>query len=865
NWPSAGPDSIIFENAGYLYTLDLNGGQPKKLSIYLPGDRDFVRKHWDNVSKLTTAFDLSPDGKRAVFNSRGNLYTVPAKEGSIRALTQTPGVRELYSAWSPDGKWIAYISDRSGEDEFYVIPQDGMGKEIRITTDGKVFRLQPVWSPDSTKLLFADKSLRLFYVDINEKKPVLVDQGKYADLTDYSWSPDSRWVAYAKTAENLFGVIDLYSLADKKITPVTSSFTTSSNPVFDQNGKYLYFLSARDYNEVIGAFDFEVALPKPVRVYAVTLRADLASPFAPQSDEVSVKKPDVEAQAAADQKKDEKKDAKKDEKSAGKDDSKEKPEPFHIDLAGIAGRVVGLPITPGNLGGLLAAKDAVYYVSQPVTGLSGPLPGENPTLHIFDMKERKDHALFSPLNGYALSYDGKKLLYAAPREGASDDDQGGNTAYGIVDATVPSDGPHKVGEGALDLSSMRAEIDPPAEWKQMLYEVYRQERDYFFEAAMNGVNWEAQRDKYAQLLPYVADRYDLTYILGEFIGELSNSHTYNGGGDSPNLKPVNTGFLGVDYELDSSSGRYRIKKIYPGENWNDALRSPLTEPGVDVKPGDYLLAVNGRELRAPQSPYEWFTNTAGQNVTLTVNSKPAEEGSRRVVVKPIASEFKLHELDWIETNRRKVDEATKGRVGYVYLPDMEDVGLNEFFKQWFPQVRKEGMIIDVRYNGGGFVDQIIFERLRRIVLGMGTARNFESTPNPDPAFFGSMACVTNEYAASDGDFFTYYFKLYKLGPVIGMRTWGGVRGIRGNIPLIDGGYVTRPEFSLYDMNSQWVIENKGVQPDIVIDNTPDQVMAGHDPQLEKAIDVVLKQIQEHPRTLPPRPPDLPAYPTKPGQ
>ncbi len=873
NWPSAGPDSIIFENAGYLYTLDLAGGQPKKLIIYLPGDRDFVRKHWDNVSKLTTAFDISPDGKRAVVNSRGNLYTVPAKEGSIRALMQTPVVRELYSAWSPDGKWIAYISDRSGEDEFYIIPQDGMGKEIRITTDGKMFRLQPVWSPDSTKLLFADKSLRLFYVDINEKKPVLIDQGKYAaDLTDYSWSPDSRWVAYAKADQNMFGVIYLYSLADKKITPVTTSFTNSVNPVFDQNSKYLYFLSARDYNEVVGAFDFEVANPKAVRVYAVTLRSDLPSPFAPQSDEVSVKKPDAESKGAKDQKKDEKKDEKKDakkeekkdEKSEAKDDSKEKPEPFRIDLAGIAGRVVGLPIPPGNLTGLAAAKDTVYYFALPTIGLSGPLPGETPSIHVFDMKERKDHALLSPANGYALSFDGKKLLYAAPREGASEDDPGGNSVYGIVDATIPADGPHKVGEGALDLSAMRAEIDPRAEWKQMFYEVYRQERDYFFEASMNGVDWDAQRDKYAQLLPYIANRYDLTYILGEMIGELSNSHTYSGGGDYPNLKPVNTGFLGVDYDLDSASGRYRFQKIYPGENWNDALRSPLTEPGVDVKQGDYLLAVNGRELRAPQSPYELLVNTAGQNVTLTVNSKPSEEGSRRVTVKPIATEYKLHELDWIDTNRRKVEEATHGRVGYVYLPDMEDVGLNEFVKQWFPQIRKEGMIIDVRYNGGGFVDQIIFERLRRIVLAMGTARNFEPTPNPDPAFFGSMACITNEYAASDGDFFTYYFKLYKLGPVIGMRTWGGVRGIRGNIPLLDGGYITRPEFSLYDMNSQWVIENKGVQPDIIVDNTPDQVMAGHDPQLEKAIEVVLKEIQEHPKKLPPRPSDLPAYPTKPG-
>jgi tricorn protease len=378
------------------------------------------------------------------------------------------------------------------------------------------------------------------------------------------------------------------------------------------------------------------------------------------------------------------------------------------------------------------------------------------------------------------------------------------------------------------------------------------------------MDWAGIRDKYAPLLPHIADRYDLTYVLGEMIGELANSHTYTGGGDYPDLQPVNVGVLGVDFEADAANNLYRFKKIYKGENWNAALRSPLTEPGVDVKEGDYLLAVNGRPLRVAQNPYELFVNTAGENVTLSVNSKPGEEGARNVVVKPISSEFSLRELDWIEGNRRKVDQATGGRVGYVYLPDMEDAGLNEFVKQYFPQIRKEGLIFDVRYNGGGFVDQIILERLRRILGGMESARNFESSTIPDMVFHGSMVCVTNEYAASDGDFFTYFFKHYKLGPVIGMRTWGGVRGIRGYIPLLDGGYVTRPEFSLYGLDSQWLIENRGVQPDIVVDNRPDQVMAGHDPQLEKAIEIAMKEIQEHPKKLPPRPADLPAYPPGPG-
>jgi tricorn protease len=398
----------------------------------------------------------------------------------------------------------------------------------------------------------------------------------------------------------------------------------------------------------------------------------------------------------------------------------------------------------------------------------------------------------------------------------------------------------------------------------MFNEVYRQERDFFFEAAMNGVDWDKIRDKYAALLPSVADRYTLTYILGEMIGELSNSHTYVGGGDYPDLPHANMGLLAADYELDAASGMYRFKKIYPGENWHNELRSPLTEPGVNVKEGDYLLAVNGRPLRSPQSPYELFVNTANDTVTLTINSKPSEDGSHTVQVKPIADEGPLRELNWVEGNRKKVDAASNGKVGYIYIPDMGDEGLNAFVKEWFPQVRKEGMIIDVRYNGGGFVDQLIFERLRRVLAGMDAARNFESGTVPPVVFHGAMVGITNHYAASDGDIFSYFFKQYKLGPLIGTRTWGGVRGIRGQFPLIDGGFITRPEFARYDLSSKWVVENRGVQPDIVIDNRPEQVVKGQDPQLEKAIELVMKEIQANPKKLAPRPPDLPAYPEGPG-
>lgn len=850
-WPSLSGDTIIFQNGGWLYLYDTKTEKARKLDIQIEGDFDQLRNHWDSTAKLIDSPDISPDGKRAAFTARGDVYTVPAEHGSARNLTSTPGIREQNVAWSPDGRWVAYLSDRTGEQAIFIRPQDGMGPEQQITNGGPEFLMQPVWSPDSSKIAYADSSLHLYYVDIRDKHPVLVDTAKYAEITNYSWSPDSKWLSYDKTPENGYPAIELYSLADSKISDVTTDFYPSFNPVFDPAGKYLYFLSFRTYNEVLGVYDFDFANPQAARVYAVTLRADEASPFAPQSDEVTVKPPvtpDTSATTPAAQSTPAAPPAKKDETA-----EKEKKQPFRIDLAGIQDRIVALPTPPGNLGSLAAADGRVYYSSTPTYGFSGPLPGLTPEIHVFDLDKRKDQVLVAGATGFALSFDGKKLLYQAP-----------DNKYGIVDATPPGDGPHHIGEGALDLSGLRADIDPRAEWKQMFNEAWRQERTFFYSKSMNGVDWPAERDKYAQLLPYVADRFDLTWVIGEMFGELSNSHMYVGGGDFPDLHPVNVGMLGVDFELDDASGRYKIARILPGENWDASLRSPLTEPGANVHAGDYLLAVNGHELRAPQDPYQLFVDTANENVTLTVNSKPTMEGSREVVVQPLPTEFKLRELDWIDTNREKVDKLSDGKIGYVYLPDMGPSGLNEFVKQYFPQIRKQGIVFDVRYNGGGNVDQIILERLRRILAGMSSARNWAPNTVPGNVFNGYMACLTNHYAASDGDIFTYYFKFYKLGPVIGTRTWGGVRGIRGEVPLMDGGYITRSEFSLYGLNSQWIVENHGVEPDIELENTPDKLAEGHDPQLEKAVDLLMQQIQEHPKVLPPRPPDLPAYPSGPG-
>ncbi len=845
-WPSLGGGRIVFQDGGYLYLYNLKTGKTRKLTIYLPGDFLQARPHWVHVGKLVTSYGLSPEGKRAVFTARGDVFTVPAKKGSIRDITQTSGARERDAVWSPDGRWIAYISDASGEDEFYIRPSNGLGKQVRVTFDGKMWRLRPVWSPDSTKLLFADKDLRLFYVDIHVKKPVFIDQGKYSDLTDYTWSPDSQWVAYAKVAQNLNSVIYLYSIADRKITAVTTSFWNSVNPIFDPTGKYLYFLSDRSFNAVPDNFDFEAVYPQTTRVYVMTLRASLPSPFAPQSDEAKTTPHPAPTGPAA-----------------GKS-AKAAPKPFHIDLEGIENRVVALPIPPSQISLLSAARGRVYYLTRPVQGFSGPLSDSQPELHVFTLKDRKDHVLISGVDGYSLSFDGTKVLYSAPPKHPPASGGPATKIYGIISAEEPK-APHKVGEGALKLSKMEMDVDPPEEWKQIFYDVWRQERDFFFEKSMNGVNWAHVRDKYARWLPYIKDRYDLNYVIGEMIGELGSSHTYVGGGDFPNLHPVKVGLLGVDFGLDAQRGLYTLKKIYPGENWNPALVSPLTEPGLNVKPGDYLLAVNGHSLRAPENPYAAFVNTAGQNVTLTISSNPDNpKPSRNIVVRPIVSEYELRQLDWVRANRRKVTKETHGKVGYIYLPDMESLGLNDFVEQFYPQIRKQGLIVDVRYNGGGFVDPIIFERLRRVLAAMMSARNFKSQTIPPVVFYGYLDCIANHYTASDGDFFTYFFKKYKLGPVIGERTWGGVRGIRGMMPLIDGGYITRPEFSLYNLHSQWVVENHGVEPDIKVDNRPDLVIRGQDPQLEKAVQILMQEIHQHPKVLPSRPPDLPAYPPGPS-
>jgi tricorn protease len=823
-WPSLGPNAIIYENGGYLYVLDLTTEKTRKIPVEVPCDRILTRPSYEKVAKFVRTFSLSPSASRALFGARGDIFTVPKEKGDIRNITQTPVIREISPTWSPDGKWIAYFSDRTGEYELYIRPQDGTGDEIQITTDGDCYRFQPIWSPDSKKLLYSDKKLRLFYVDIDEKKPVEIDKSDVTDIRSYVWSPDNKWVAYVKHASNDFGSIYLYSLDQKKKFQITDDFNDDRNPAFDPDGKYLFFLSSRSFNPTFSDFESAYIYRNSRNIYVVTLQADSLSPFAPESDE-------------------EKGEKEKEEKDKGDKDKKEekkaKPKKIKIDLTGIDQRIVGVPIKPGNYAGLKAVKDKLFYLAMPAIPVrEEPIEPQN-DLHMYDMKERKDHTLLTNINGYDISKEGDKAIYHS------------KDTYGIIET---KQGEHKIGDGKLNTTNMQMKVDPRGEWRQMFDEAWRLERDFFYDPNMHGVDWDLMKERYGQLLPYVAHRADLNYILGEMIGELCCSHTYVGGGQMPKTDQVGVGLMGADLEPDKSSGFYQFKKIYQGQNWDKKRRAPLTEPGVVVKEGEYLIAVNDEVVRYPDNLFRYFENTVDKQTKIKVNDKPTAKGARELTIKPIGSDNTLRYIDWVETNRRKVEEATNGRVGYIHVPNTSISGLNEFSRAFFPQVRKEGLIIDVRYNSGGMVPDMFLEHLRRKLVSMWVPREGQDWLTPSAALHGHMVCIINASAGSGGDAFPYYFREYNLGPLIGTRTWGGLVGIARWLPLMDGGYVTCSEFAFRNLKGEWDVENYGVDPDIEVDNRPDLVMAGHDPQLEKAIEVILKKIEESPKKLPKRPP-----------
>lgn len=817
-FPSLGPDSIVFENGGYLYRLDLATEKINRIPVYIADDQVRARTELVKVADNIGSWDIAPDGARAVFGARGEIFTVPARNGNTRNLTGTSGVHERDVAWSPDGRWIAFISDKTGQEELYIVPQDGSAPAMQLTADTDCYKYAPLWSPDSKKLLWSDRLFRLRYLDIDSKKITEVARSRYWEIHDYAWSPDSAWIAFSDRAENGMQKIFLYSLDSREIIEVTDSWYSSYSPCFSSDGQYLFFVSDRDFNPVYSRTEWNHAYLNMSRIYLVTLNRQAKSPFGPRSDEVKVATPETARTGKP-----------KEEKLATRTPAEKLR--LKIEREGLKDRITALPVEVSSYYGLTSVGDKLYYLKR-------SFGDRQASLKYYDLSKLEEKNL-GQVNNYVISADHKKMLVQQGRD------------YAIID--LPS-GPVKI-EEKLNLSGLEMWLDRKAEWAQIFNECWRQMKDFFYAPNMHGVDWGKVRANYEPLARAVNHRADLTYVIGEMIGELNCGHTYVGGGDLPRVERIKVGRLGARLERDSS-GYYLIKKILAGQNWDKNLRSPLTEVGVDVKEGEYIIAINGQSVKEVKDIYELLVNKAGKQVTLKINSRPDDKGAREVVVVPVETENSLYYYNWVKKNTEYVAKATGGKVAYIHVPDMGVTGLNEFVKHFYPQTDKKALIIDVRGNGGGNVSPMLVERLARQAVMMDIARGSVPRPDPEALILGPKVCLINEFSASDGDIFPYRFKRLQLGKLIGKRTWGGVVGIRGTLPLIDGGYLNKPEFSTYSLEGEWIIEGEGVEPDIYVDNDPAREYEEIDEQLNKAIEVVLEELKS-------REPKLPAVPTYP--
>lgn len=819
-FPSLGDEAIIYENGGYLYTYDLTSGEVAKIEIKIASDFLHSREVRKDASKSINSFAVSPDGKRVTFGARGDVFTVPVKSGITRNLTQTASVHDRNVEWSPDGKYISFISDVTGEDEIYIMKQDGSAKAVRMTSNGDTYKYNPVWSPDSKMLLWGDKKLRLQYLDIETKSITLVAKSEAWEMRSYEWAPDSRWITYTLPKNGSVSEIHIYGVHDKSDHRVTGEWYEVGGSTFSDDGKYLFFSSQRNFNPIYSRVEWNYAYSDRGKVYFITLQKETPSPFNPENDEVKIavaKKPE----ATDKDKKDEKKDDKTDKKA---DDKKIK-----IDFDGIVDRTMALPVEVASYFSIRALENNVYY--------SKFKSGERrSSLMMYDLKAKKETKI-GDYGTFIVSADKKKMFISNKGK------------YYVVELPKSS---LKLSKN-IDVSNMKVLVNPRKEWKQIFTESWRQMRDFFYAPNMHGLDWPAIHDKYAELVPHVNDRHDLTYIIGEMIGELSTGHTYVSGGDKITAPRIKTGLLGAEISLDKS-GYYQIEKILKGENWAKNTVSPLTQLGVDVNEGDFILAVNGKSTNKMNDIYQSLVGTVGQQVELTVADNASGKNERKIIVIPIADESKLYYLNWVRDNIEKVNKATNGQVGYIHIPDMGVAGLNEFVKYFYPQLAKKALIIDDRGNGGGNVSPMIIERLSRELTMMGMSRNTGTNTKPAQMMVGPKVVLFNNYSASDGDFFVYQFKKLGLGKTIGTRSWGGVVGIRGSLPFIDGGSLQKPEYAPYDhVTGEWIVEGWGVDPDIVLDNDPAKEYAGEDQQLNKAIEVILEEMKNT-KPLPKIPP-----------
>ena len=855
-WPSSdNSGKIVYELNGELQVLDIRSRKSDAISITVPDDGLARRPGRVSAAGQIESVGLSPKGERAVFAARGDVFSVPIEKGPTRNLTHSSGAHDKWPNWSPDGSRIAFISDLSGEEELYLAPQDGLKAPEQITHGGNAMRYQPEWAADGKRIAFGDKDGKLHVVSLSDRKLIEIADSPRGQIRDYVWSPRGNYLAFSMAVSGSgFSAVYIWNAADGKVNRVTDDMFNAYNPAWDPQGNYLYFLSDREFAPQISQIEFNYATNRDAYIYAMALRKDVKHPFPPESDEVAITKPDEapkpKGTPPALEPKEPAKDLNKElNKEPAQEAEKDKPspspspemkpdatKPFVIEFDGIATRVGRVPLGADNYGGLSAKAGHLLYGVGPAFyyGRQGDRPA---SLRIYSLKDRKETTIAEDVRGYSMSDDGSKVLVAQ-----------GQT-YNLYDATPQGDKSRK----PISTAGLFVDRVPAEEWNQIFNEVWRRYRDWFYVSNMHGYDWAALREQYKPLLQYVAHRSDLNYVISEMISELTVQHAYVEGGDFQIPSRPRVGLPGARFELDKTAGRYRIAKIFEGQNEEDIYRSPLTEIGVNVSVGDFVLAIDGEELKAGDDPYRLLRNKADNPVQLTVNNKPSMEGARTVSYRPTADEGSLIYLDWINGNRRKVSEATGGRVGYIHIPDMGANGIREFIKWYYPQIRKEGLIVDVRANGGGNVSRMLIERLRRKLLALNYSRTVdEANTYPDAVFTGPMVALLDGNSASDGDIFPAMFREAGLGPLIGKRSWGGVVGISNRGQLIDGGGISVPEFGFANTKGQWVIEGYGVDPDIEVDNDPKSLLEGKDPQLERGIAEIMARLRQ-PTRLPAKP------------
>ena len=859
---SAGPGAIVLEQFGQIQLYDLASARLTPLKITIAGDISEMRQKYVNVGRRLTNAHISPTGARALFEARGEILTVPAEKGDTRNLTSTPGVMERDPAWSPDGQWIAYFSDASGEYELHVRDSLGRSEPRKIRLEQQpTFYLMPRWSPDSKKLAYLDAHLNTWYVDIDQRKPVKVDKDRYLFPPSERvpvWSPDSKWIAYSKRLPNYLSAIFIHSVGDGKSRQLTDGLSDARYPVFDADGKHLYFTASTDSGPSLEP-DIRSAVRPPTRnVYVAVLSKNDPSPLAPESDEEKVTKPGDDKTAKPAEKPEAKAEAAGEESRPPAAPAKV-PE-VRIDWERINQRILALPLPARRYVALQVGKAGNLFALEAPPPSPGSAPGS--TVHRHDLKQRRSDVVASGVRFFEVSANGEKTLSAQgdrwtiqslrPMPPAG----GGAPGASAAGPPAPAGPGGSGGPGTFALRTEEIEIrsEPRVEWKQMYYDAWRIQREFFYDRDLHGLDLTAAIKKYEPYLESVQSRRDLNYVFADMMGEITVGHLGVGGGDVPETKTIPTGLLGCDYRIEN--GRYRFSRVYDGENWNPDLKAPLTQPGVNVQEGEYLLAVNGREIRATDNVYSFFEATAGKSVLLRVGPNADGSGAREVTVVPVPNEGRLRNLAWIEGNRRKVDEATSGRIAYVYMPDTSFGGLTNFTRYYYAQVGKEAVIIDERFNGGGALATDIIEHLKRTMMSLVATRDGEDEVQPQGAIFGPKVMIINEFAGSGGDAMPNYFRRAGVGKLIGKRTWGGLVGRAGAPPLMDGGFVTAPSSAVWGPAGEWDAENVGIPPDIEIEHDPALVRQGKDPQLDRAIVQVMAELKKNPVVKPTRP----AYP-----